>query len=184
MTKQEYLQQLAHQLAKLPQHERDAIVEYYTEYLDDAEDEQTAMQKLGTPREVALSAMANQAVQAVDENTGMRKGAAALWVVAIATLSPFALVLSLCLMVVFILIIMVVVLLMVVFLAGGVFIVGTGFFALTQDFISALFFFGAGLFMFGVGLLVLNAVWRLGGRMLAWAAKRLHNKKIKKEAVA
>lgn len=176
MTKQEYLQQIALHLKKLDEEEKQAVLDYYSEYLDDAEDMQQAMQRLGQPKEVAYNAVANQAVQSMgaSKNAGMRKGANVLWVVA-ATLSPFVLIAAATIIILFMALFLVVL----VFVLGGLVVLGAGIYSFTKDFLSGVFFVGAGSAFMGLGLLILNAVWRLGGRLMGWMAVRLHRRKNK-----
>jgi uncharacterized membrane protein len=53
VTRQEYLDKLRRLLRALPDEEIEAAVNYYAEYLDDAEDEAEALVALGHPREAA-----------------------------------------------------------------------------------------------------------------------------------
>ena len=54
MTKHEYLAELLHRLQVLPESEIADAISYYEEYLNDAgDDEEGAMERLGTPSEVA-----------------------------------------------------------------------------------------------------------------------------------
>lgn len=57
MSKKEYLDRLEKLLADLPQEERQAAMEYYTDYLEDAgpEGEKEAMEHLGSPEKVAAA---------------------------------------------------------------------------------------------------------------------------------
>ncbi len=55
MTRDEFMRRLAEQLADLPEEERQAALDYYGEYLDEAgqEDPAQALQLLGSPEDVA-----------------------------------------------------------------------------------------------------------------------------------
>ncbi|MDO5345387.1 MAG: DUF1700 domain-containing protein [Lachnospiraceae bacterium] len=57
MSKKEYLDQLEHLLSDISQEERQAAIEYFTDYLEDAgpDGEQEAMEHLGTPAQVAAA---------------------------------------------------------------------------------------------------------------------------------
>ena len=59
MTKSEYLTQLNHKLQVLPDYERTGAMEYYENYLNNAENETAAMAQLGSPGEVAANILAN-----------------------------------------------------------------------------------------------------------------------------
>ena len=63
MTKSEFLSQLEYRLRILPENERRDAVEYYEGYIDDAaEDEASAIERLGPPAEVAAKIIAEIAV--------------------------------------------------------------------------------------------------------------------------
>ena len=53
MTRDEFLQALRRELSPLSPEERDAAVNYYEEFLADAEDEGVAIEKLGSPLLIA-----------------------------------------------------------------------------------------------------------------------------------
>lgn len=55
MTKKQYMKKLEIELQALPIEEQKEALDYYSDFLDDAEDEEKAMEELGTPEELAQS---------------------------------------------------------------------------------------------------------------------------------
>lgn len=55
MNKIEYLKKLENLIQALPEEERKEALEYYKDYLDEAEDEKKAIEELGSPEELASS---------------------------------------------------------------------------------------------------------------------------------
>lgn len=55
MTRAAYLQELRERIANLPYDEINAAIEYYTEYFEEAESDEKAMEELGTPAKLAES---------------------------------------------------------------------------------------------------------------------------------
>ncbi len=53
MTKEEFLRQLAYELRALSKEERDSAMQYYRDYLNDADDVDAALNNLGSPQRVA-----------------------------------------------------------------------------------------------------------------------------------
>lgn len=63
MTRLEFFLKLREGLQKLPPEEVESAVSYYTEYLDDAEDEQRAIDELGEPAKIAQQILAEYMVR-------------------------------------------------------------------------------------------------------------------------
>lgn len=180
MIKEEYLKKLEKELHKLPQAERCEALEFYTEYLDDAEDFAAAIEKLGTPKEVARSIMADKAVKYIDEkqeNTSVRKGVSALWIVALATLSPIALLLALAFIILILAVLITVVAFTLALLAGGGWLLWNSVVSMGIDVISGLFFMGISLILLGFSVLLGSAIWRAVGAVLRWATLKMNSRR-------
>lgn len=63
----EYLHRLGQKLSSLPMQERQDALEYYENYLSDADDPNTAMASLGTPGEVAADILADYMARATHQ---------------------------------------------------------------------------------------------------------------------
>lgn len=63
MTKQEYLNELSQRLARLPQADADAALEFCAEFFEDAQSEQEAIETLGSPAKLAAQLIADAAAQ-------------------------------------------------------------------------------------------------------------------------
>ena len=53
MTKKQYLKKLEYCIQALPAEERNEALEYYSDYFDDADDDDKVMQELGEPEDLA-----------------------------------------------------------------------------------------------------------------------------------
>ena len=111
MNRREFMNSLREELSKLPPEERDAAVEYYEEYFDEAgwENEQEVIDQLGSPKKVAGQIKSEYAVRLFDETEkpSARKGLSAVWYVIIGICSapvsiPFALCLGILAITIFI----------------------------------------------------------------------------------
>lgn len=58
MTRNEFLDTLRSRLSSLPAEEAETALRYYEEYLDEAEDEENAISKLGSPEQIAARILA------------------------------------------------------------------------------------------------------------------------------
>jgi len=163
MTKTSFLSQLAQRLQVLPEEERREALEYYNNYLSDAEDEYAAIAELGTPAEVAANILADF----VSKPPPKKSRARHLWLVLLAVFAlpiggplliavgavAFAMVITLFALVV----------------AGGALVV-SGIISLltfplvaTQDFGFALLSSGTGLVFIGIGILLVKNIPALSG---------------------
>lgn len=75
MNREQFMQELAHQLRRLPREDREAALDYYENYLDDAgpEQESAVLAALGTPKEVAAQIIQEAAEKAIDTSSEGRK---------------------------------------------------------------------------------------------------------------
>ena len=78
MTRDEFLQALRRELSPLSPEERDAAVNYYEEFLADAEDEGVAIEKLGSPPLIAQRILQENGVKDFNELLQKSNGQAAL----------------------------------------------------------------------------------------------------------
>lgn len=99
MTKKEYMKKLAYQLRRLPKEDYDKAMDYFEEYFEDAgiENEQEAIQDLGTPEEAASALILELAQEnAVKPPKTMKRRFSALWIAVLALFAaPIALPLAL-----------------------------------------------------------------------------------------
>lgn len=91
MNRKDFIQKLRRELAKLPAEEREAAIEYYEEYFDEAgtEGEQELLQQLRSPKRVAAQIKSDYAARLLDgeERQPVRKGLSAAWWVVIGICS-------------------------------------------------------------------------------------------------
>jgi len=167
MTKETYLKQLRHKLIKLPKEEIEAAIDYYTEYFDEAGEEntQSVIDELGSPASVASKILADFAVKDLTNHPkSAKKGLSAAWLIVLAIFaSPIAIPL---LIAVFALVFSLIItgaafafsffaFIFSLIIAGIVSIIG-GFTVITQHIPSALFFIGIGLTIGGIGLILFS----------------------------
>ncbi len=95
MNTQEYINELKLHLRKLNDDDREDAISYYFEYLADAgpDGAAEAMQKLGSPAELAAGIRADQAMQDFEEIEGpaVKKGVQAVWLAGLAAVPRTAL---------------------------------------------------------------------------------------------
>lgn len=89
MNPNEFLRQLEYELRSLPAEERDNAIQYYRDYLADADDVQAALESLGSPKKVAADILSQfgsvpapsnppQQIRFADRISGMESGQKAL----------------------------------------------------------------------------------------------------------
>ncbi|OQB23278.1 MAG: hypothetical protein BWY11_02002 [Firmicutes bacterium ADurb.Bin182] len=95
MNRQEFMNRLREALKKLPDNEKQAALEYYREYFDEAgpENEQQVVDSLGLPEQVAAEIYAETAIRNMEKpGSAAKKGASAVWLILLAIFaSPIAL---------------------------------------------------------------------------------------------
>lgn len=83
MNRNDFIDKLRKELAKLPVEEREAAIEYYEEYFDEAgpEHEQELIEALGNPKRVAAQIKSDYAARLLEdeEPRPMKKGLSAAW---------------------------------------------------------------------------------------------------------
>jgi Predicted membrane protein len=67
MTRNDYLNDLAAKLSRLPQTERDDAMAFYTEYFEDAESDDAAIESLGSPARLAAQINAEYSARMLEE---------------------------------------------------------------------------------------------------------------------
>ena len=184
MNRQDFMNQLAAELSKLPKEEVQAAMEYYSEYFDEAgpEREQQAIKDLGSPSKIVTQIKADYAVRQLDEpgnSRSAKKGLTALlWVVlgvfAAPVALPVAIALGICAFAVFFCALVVLVALIVSLGAcclGGIAFVAAGIAGLGASLSGSLFLIGIGLVASGImALLCVGAA--VGTKALVRAAAR------------
>lgn len=75
MTKSEYLQELRAKLSRLPAIERDDAISYYSEYFEDAGDDATAIETLGSPTRLAAQITAEYSARMLEGQNAARRAA-------------------------------------------------------------------------------------------------------------
>lgn len=162
MSKEDFLLKLKKALKKMPKQEVDDAIAYYTEYLEDvgSENEQSTIQALGSPDQVATKIIAEFAVKNMKSCPSAKKGISTVWVVLLAIFaSPIAVPLALAIAAVALSLVVVLIAFIISFaaisiclLATGVIMAVIGLGLITQNLATAAFYFGSGLFAFGIGL--------------------------------
>lgn len=82
MKRSEWLKQLEKELRKLPKKEREDVIEYYVEYLNEAgpENEEEVLKGFGNPAKVAAEIKADYAISRLEENEERKKGPRVKWI--------------------------------------------------------------------------------------------------------
>lgn len=165
MNKTEYMKTLVHSLRRLPKEDYDKAIDYFEEYFADAgpENEQQAIEDLGSPADAANELIINLAVKNAQEPPKtVKHGLSAIWIGILGVCAaPIALPLAFCLLAVIICMIMVALLfILCLFLAAvavaasGIVGVFGGAVLLFSTFADGLATVGMGLFALGAGLLL------------------------------
>lgn len=85
MNKAEFIRKLKVELVKLPKEELEDVIQYYTEYLEEAEDVAKVIEELGSPNKIAAQIKADYAVKQLDNinanSKQKNKGISAVWLV-------------------------------------------------------------------------------------------------------
>lgn len=194
MNKTEYLESLKKELRRLPQEDLNKALEYFEEYFADAgeENEQKAMNDLGTPANAAEQIITNMAIANTKEPVkDIKKGLHAVWVGILAVFAtPIAVPLMLVLaMVIILLLLSVFLLLLSGYLAGTVLVLNgplciiAAFTQLPEGIPYFLTCIGIGLMSCGLGLLLFRGMIILSRKFIVWLIRlfgRIASKKPKK----
>ncbi len=164
MTKTEYMKVLSKKLRRLPKEDYERAVEYFEEYFADAglENEQKAIEDLGTPEEAARELIMDLAEKNADKPPKtVKRGMRAIWIGILGICAaPIALPLALvfiiliaCAFLVVFCVLLCIVIAGVSVAAGGIISTIAGAAVLFQSFADGLCNLGFGLGCFGAGLL-------------------------------
>lgn len=186
MTKTDYMKTLAHQLRRLPKEDYDRAIEYFEEYFEDAglENEQQAIEDLGSPIEAANELIINLAAKNVQEPPKtVKRGLSAVWIGILGICAaPIALPLAFALLAV--ILCLVVVALVFIFClffaaaavaASGIIGIFGGGILLFSTFADGLATIGLGLSALGIGLLLVYGAVLLCRWFLRRTSKSLGN---------
>ena len=193
MTRTEYMKTLAYKLRRLPKEDYDRAMEYFEEYFEEAgpENEQQAIQDLGTPEDAANELIIELAVKNAEKPPKtVKKGLSAIWIgilgvcaAPIAMPMAFAiLAVLICFVIVILLLIFCLFLSAVAVVASGVIGIFGGGILLFSTFADGLATIGMGLFALGSGILIVygaviacRAFLRKTSKSLAHISKRGKN---------
>ena len=164
MTKTEYMKVLSKKLRRLPKEDYERAVEYFEEYFADAgpENEQKAIEDLGTPEEAARELIMDLAEENADKPPKtVKRGMRAIWIgilgicaapIALPLVLVFIILIACAFLVVFC-VLLCIVIAGVSVAAGGIISVIAGAAVLFRSFADGLCNLGFGLGCFGAGLL-------------------------------
>lgn len=192
MNRSEFFIKLEQGLAKVSKEERDAALDYYNEYFDDAgpENEQKVLEEIGSPMQIAARIKADSAVRRLDEESrpSVKKGISAIWLVILAILAaPIALpiaitaaALGIGLLAVLIGIVIALIACVVAFFIGGIAVLVSGIAIMATSIPTAIFAIGLGLLALGgsilIGILVLLAARGIFGSVAKGMNRQLRKK--------
>lgn len=169
MNMQEYINELKFHLSKLKDDDREDAIAYYFEYLAEAgpEGAAEAMEKLGTPAELAAGIRADQAMQDFSEynasgGAAVSKGVKAVWYAGIAAVprTVLAAFVTAIIIVVFFVVMIALFAVAVGVTGGGAFSLFGGAWLLFLDGATAAFYAGCGLILIGIGISLFRfAIW-------------------------
>ena len=179
MNTQDYINELKIHLHKLQDDDREDAISYYFEYLAEAgpDGAAEAMDKLGTPAELAAGIRADQAMQDFEDLDGpggaaVGKGVQAVWLAGLAAVPRNALagLVTGIIIVVFFAVMIALFAAAVAAMGAGAIGLGSGIWLLHVQASAALFYFGSGLALIGGGVLLFGfAVWSSKHLLLAIA---------------
>jgi len=184
MNRNDFLNELKRRLRKLPYDEIKEAVDYYEGYFDDAgpENEQTAINELGSPAAVASQIIANFAVKEADsEDKSVKKNWRTVWLVILALFaSPIAIPIALSVgAVALALIISLSAVILSLFVsgialfAGGLASIIAGLLVVFQSVPTTLLYTGVGLMLTGIGAALVIAMTALSKKCFAWLSKKI-----------
>jgi uncharacterized membrane protein len=193
MNRSEFFNRLEQGLTKVSREERDAALDYYNEYFDDAgpENEQRVIEELGSPAQIAARIRADSAVKQLegDPKPSMKKGVSAVWLVILAILAaPIALplavgaaALAIGILAALIGVIIALVVSVAACFIGGVVVVASGIAVMATSVPTAIFTVGIGLFVLGASILI-GILVVLAARGIFGGVAKSMNKQLKKKS--
>lgn len=186
MNKQEYMEQLKKRLKRLPPEDFERAVEYFEEYFAEAgvENEEKAIEDLGTPQEAADQIIRDMALDYAKEPVkNVKKGLNGLWVgllavcaapVAVPLLAAGVILIAAAAMVVFSILFSFLIVAACGVIAGPVTVIA-GFTVLTKSVPVFLCCVGIGLASTGIGAALTYGMYLLCRSFLGWAVKGIGN---------
>lgn len=170
MNREQFISELKSKLTGIPFDEATSAVAFYEEYFDEAgeQNEQTAIEELGSPGDVAAKIIGEFAFKGIEESPkSAKKSLSIIWLVILGIFaSPIALPLAMVAVIVVFVIIIVIFSVAFAFgaagfavaIAGIVTVIASGFFVFAST-SSTIFYLGAGLFTLALGgyILMLTA---------------------------
>jgi uncharacterized membrane protein len=165
MNRSEFFKKLEQGLAKVSKEEREAALDYYNEYFDDAgaDNEHTVIEELGSPAQIAARIKADSAVKNLEGGgtPSMKKGISAVWFVIVAIFAaPIALPLAIGAVALAIGLLAVVLGVIIALTAsvaaifiGGIVVVVSGIAVIATSIPTAVFSIGVGLLTLGLSVL-------------------------------
>lgn len=193
MNRSEFFKKLEQGLLKVSKEEREAAVDYYNEYFDDAgeENEQKVIEELGSPAQIAARIKADSAVKKLSEDTkpSMKKGISAVWWVILAIFAaPIALPLAIGaaalafgILAVLVGIIIALIISVVAFFITGVLVVASGIAVIATSIPTAIFTIGVGTAVLG-GTILIGILVMLAARGIFGGIAKGMNKQLKKKS--
>lgn len=193
MNRSEFFSKLEQGLMKVSKEERDAALDYYNEYFDDAgpENEQKVIEELGSPAQIAARIKADSAVKQLDAGSkpSVKKGISAIWLVILAILAaPIALPLAvgaagLCLGLLAVLVGIVVALVacVIAFFLSGIAVIVAGIAVVATSIPTAVFTIGLGLLSLG-GSILIGILVILAARGVFGSVAKGMNRQLKKNS--
>jgi uncharacterized membrane protein len=191
MNRSEFFKKLEQGLSRVPNDERNAALDYYNEYFDDAgpENEQKVIEELGSPAQIAARIKADAAVKQLqsDMKPSMKKGISAVWLVILAILAaPIALPLAIGaaavaigLLAALIGIVIALIACVAAFFVGGIVVIAAGIAVMATSIPTAIFSVGVGLLVLGISILI-GILVVLAARGIFGSIAKGMNKQLKK----
>lgn len=180
MNKTEYMKILSKKLRHLPKEDYDRAIEYFEEYFAEAgsENEQQAIQDLGSPEEAARELIMNLAEQNVSEPPKtVKRGMSAVWIGILGVCAaPIALPLALAIVILIACVFLVVAVCLLSVLIEGISVAAGGIINIVAGIAILFRAFGDGLCNLGVGLICFGAglLFTCGSILLfRWAVRKL-----------
>ena len=172
MNRAEYMRELSWQLRKLPKDEYQKAMDYFDEYFNEAgpENEQQAIQDLGTPEDAAKDLFMDLAEQTVSETPKtVKHGLSAVWIGILGVCAaPIALPLALALIIIIAALGITALAVVLTLIIAAVSIAGSAILAIIGGIILLFSSFADGLCNIGLGLVFMGI-----GLLLCWGAVSL-----------
>ncbi|KRM10866.1 hypothetical protein FD16_GL001062 [Paucilactobacillus suebicus DSM 5007 = KCTC 3549] len=192
------MDELASYLNQLTNDEKQDVLEFYSEYVMDADlkTDQEIIQKLGTPKQLSRKILADYSIKAVNSEQGStasgstarpQRNIRMIWLIILALLAspiaiPILIVLALGLFMILLVIVMVIVMTIIVIVAvafGGVVSIVGGLAVISSSIPTSIFFIGIGLGAVGltliaapIGFLIIKVLIEMAANFSKWIYNR------------